>query len=282
MHQIRIAISGNAYAEKLPSSWQELSLRQFRMVFRILYTSIHPGKLRVSLLGKLLFRELGWWKRKTLHYRLIRLAKTEVLWELSECVSFLWKEACSIAFLPHFWHRFRRYHLPGDHFRNGSLIEFIFADALLQHIVTEDKVNEDLLTELVAVLCRPAKPFWFVRKRVAEWNTGDPRQRFNSALLAQRKKRLASLPMHYKLYVLRYFVGCKLHVLESYPLLFPKPSGNKQINESAQGGSWIELLKDIADTKLYGNYDDTAHYNLHTILTNANNDLRNAAIKKKK
>jgi len=274
MHQLRIAISGKTYCEKLPANMQEMTAREFRRIFRPLFSAVHTGHLRITLLKKLLFRRQYWLRRIMLQYKLIQLAGAEVLWEMSECLRWLWKETSPIALIPSFRHRLCTYHLPGDYFRNGSLIEFIFADALLQHIVVDEEINEDMLNELVAVLCRPARPFWCIKQHLADYNTGDPRQRFNSALLQRRKQRLASLPLHYKIYVLRYFVGCKLHILESYPALFPKPSKHEQINKSAQGGSWIELLKDIADTKLYGNYDETAHYNLHTILTNANNDLK--------
>lgn len=273
MHQINIKIQEKRYHEELASEWNELSPRDFKRIFRILFTAVHSGHLRVDLLKKLLFQNYRWLKRSTLNAKLCNFAKTEVLWELSECLSFLWKEAFSQAFIPKFSYRLTTYHLPGDNFRNGSLIEYIFADALLQHVIADDKVDEDILNELVAVLCRPAKPFWFIRKRVSEWNDGDPREKFNSSLIEKRKKKLSRLPIHYKIYVLRYFVGCKLHILETYEELFPKPKEGAKASATS-GSTWIELLKDIADTKLYGNYDETAYYNLHTILTNALNDQR--------
>lgn len=248
-----------------------------KKIFRKLFTATDTGALRLSMVKRLILDELPRPLRNTALY------DEEVIYELSEQLSYLWNETSGRAWLPKFSYHGTTYHLPGDNFHYGSLIEFIYADQKLQAYA--ESPDLDTLNELVAILCRPAQRGWWRKKYRADQHTGDCRERFNATIAARNAKRLTNLSPEYKTYVLRYFVGCKLAIMRAYPTLFPdsgfrKPERGNPVSGLRRPVSvspWLTLLKDVASTRLYGDYDKTAHYNLHTILTNAELDAQRRA-----
>jgi hypothetical protein len=253
------------FRHQLPEAWEDLSDQEKAIVFRLLYRKgLTRQQLRVKLLEKLAFRKAKF---------VLRAMDPEVVYELSECMQFVFTEACPLALKPFIRHQAKRYYLPDGYLHNATFIEFMYADAFLEQIAKHQGQLKDCeaLDKLVAVLCRPGKWFWNVRKYGSNAD-GDRRQRFNADNLAHRAKALHKLPMAYKMYVLNFFIGCKQAIINEYPGIFPKKK-RKELSEE-QGSSWQEMLKDIASTSLYGNYDQTAYYNLHTILANLEDDIK--------
>ena len=276
MHEVAITYRRKKikrqFRYQLPEAWDELNEQERNVVFRLLYRKgLTRPLLRVKLLEKLVFKRTKF---------VLRATAPEVVYEMAECMQFVFTEACPLALKPSIRHRAANYYLPDSYLHNASFIEFMYADAFLEQIANHEGALKDCeaLDKLVAILCRPGKWFWSIRRYGAAADD-DRRQRFNPSNLYHRAKAFRSMPIAYKMYVLNYFIGCKQAILKEYPALFPQ---KKKQNEFAgeQGSSWQELLKDIAGTRLYGNYDETAYYNLHTILTNLEDDVKRAKKRK--
>ncbi|NJO90763.1 MAG: hypothetical protein HC831_18715, partial [Chloroflexia bacterium] len=250
----------------LPENWAEVTAKQFRSIFALLYCRFPApaiAKIRTDLVARLLGNR-----------KIFRQLDSVHIYDISNAVRFLWETSCPIAYLPSFRLNFSRYYLPESHLYNASFIEFIYADAFLAGLGVQEgeEINQDLLDQLVATLCRPQKFAWWFRKRLPS-NDGDNRQKFNPALMKARAKKFRRLPLRWKLYVLAFFIACKHEIINNpdYNRIFPREK--KKDFEEQQGGGWVQLLKDVASTRLYGNYDETAYYNLHTILTNLQDEL---------
>lgn len=270
MHEVSITYSRKDVTAKfrylLPEAWEDLNGREKNLVFRMLYRKgLSRAQLRVKLLEKLVFK-------KAKH--VLRAMDPEVVYEISECMQFVFSEPCPLALKPSIRHNAKTYYLPECYLHNASFIEFMYADAFLEQIASHEGALQgcEALNKLVAILCRPGKWFWNWRQYGAHAD-GDRRQRFNAENLDHRAKSLRKLPLAYKMYVLNFFIGCKQAIINEYPGIFPKKKKRKEFADE-QGSSWAELLKDIAGTRLYGNYDETAYYNLHTILTNLEDDIK--------
>lgn len=240
---------------ELPGSWEEVTEAQFLTIFKILFTKegFRPSpEIRVRIVRALI-------QNNGLYF----LLNAEEIFDISEAVNFIWATPCPRAFIKHYRGEF---FLPGDYMENASWIEYITADSFLSnfHEAKNKEAQLEELNKLAAVICRPKKWFWFIRKRFPALNDGDCREKFNQAFIEDRAREFARIPLRFKLYVLYYFIACKFHIVQSYPLLFPK----KTTEEGAEGGGWLELLQDVASLKIYGNYEETAFYNLHTVLTN--------------
>lgn len=284
MHSVKIKNNGKpAFDGHLPGSWEEVTAEQFRRIFHLLFSIFPPlptPELRRRLLLSLLFKNKFRYKA-TMHM----MAGIDIF-ELTEKITFIWQSSSPIAFIKSFRHRLCRYYLPDSYLNNAVCIEFIYADSYLESIARfEGDINKcEELNMLVATLCRPRKWFWWFRKRLSSYD-GDIRERFNPSLMKSRAKRFEKLPLQWKLYVLAYFIACKKNIVEdpAYNLIFPQKKKKKKAEASnEEGSSWAEVLKDVAGTKLYGSYDETAWYNLHTMLTNMQFDNKKAKALRKK
>jgi len=251
---------------ELPENWSQVSDKLFKNLFKILYQAFPApdiSKIRVQLVKYLVGKR-----------SVFRRLSPDQIYDISNAARFLVETSSPIAHYTSFKFRFTRYYLPESHLYNACFLEFIYADAFLANLALEEgnKINLEQLDMMVATLCRPQKTFWWYRKNLAS-NDGDNRQRFNPALMKKRAKKFRKLPLQWKLYVLAFFIACKHEIINSldYNRVFPREK--KQDFEDHESGGWIQLLKDVASTRLYGNYDETAYYNLHTILTNLQDEL---------
>lgn len=253
----------------LPESWEEVTAKQFKVLFPVIYGKYpfgSPSILRVDLVKTLVFSHPNPFKRRKYRKVFPHLSNVTIV-ELSDLVKFLWETSPSLALMKSFRHGLTRYYLPKDNMENAIMLEYILCDAYLEGIAEGNLLKSELLNKLIATLCRPKRFGWSLVRHWPGLNTGDCRQKFNQDIMEVRAKKLARLPIRYKMFVLFFFMGCKKYVIDEYSLLFPKKktSGNE---DGQDPYSWAETLKDVAATKLYGNYDETAFYNMHTILTN--------------
>lgn len=255
----------------LPENWEEVTSKQFKALLPLLYGKYpfsDTSNLRVDLVKALVFSHRNPLKRRKYRKAFPHLTDITIV-ELSDLVKFLWETSPSIALMKSFRHGLNRYYLPKDNLENAIMLEYILCDAYLEGVAEEENLlQSELLNKLIATLCRPKRFGWSLIRRFPGLNTGDCRQKFNQEIMESRAKKLENLPLALKLFVLFFFMGCKKHVMDEYPLLFPEPKKGASSQANEDPYSWAETLKDVAATKLYGNYDETAYYNLHTILTN--------------
>ena len=112
---------------------------------------------------------------------------------------------------------------------------------------------------MVAVLYRPKKWFWFIRKTFTD--NQDPRKKFVNRSLKKRSGIMAKVDYHVKYSVFLFFSG----VLNSLPVLYPYVYQQKG-DSGGEDNGWASLIISLAD----GKTDDKS---LETIM---NSNLYNA------
>jgi hypothetical protein len=131
---------------------------------------------------------------------------------------------------------------------------------------------------LVFTICRPREKTIDIDS--ASWN-GDIRERYSSALVSRRV--LLKVPEHIQFFTVLFMLGCKKELSEKYPELFSKTLSKVEDDpvEDLDNGSdlepsiisWLKLIKAVAETGIYGNYEETCHTNLHTFCLNVCFDI---------
>lgn len=158
---------------------------------------------------------------------------------------------------------FRTYHGPPNRVDNLTFAEFIKADTFFR--VYHETKNPEIMDKLIAVLYRPAKPFWRIRKQLQGWD-GDPRVSFNDKTLARRASRFRKISPDIKGAILYQYWGFRQMRVESFENVFPKTdttgvAGEKVGNDYGWGGTLLEL----SGTK-FGDVDGTGKNNWYTIM----------------
>ena len=117
---------------------------------------------------------------------------------------------------------------------------------------------------MVAVLYRPKKWFWFIRKAFTD--NQDPRKKFVNRSLKKRCTRIASLDYDIKYSVFLFFSG----VLNSLPMLYPYVYQQKGDAGSEDNG-WASLIISLADGKTDDKSLETVmNSNLYNVLIGLN------------
>jgi hypothetical protein len=179
---------------------------------------------------------------------------------LCESLDFLFKEVSLTRNpLPVIRTGCRKFVGPSDAMMNCTFGEFTMANSLLDSF---SKTKEQkYLDEMVAVLYRPKKWFWFIRKTCTD--NQDPRKKFVNRSLKKRGTGIAALDYNVKYSVFLFFSG----VLNSLPVLYPYVYQQKEDAGSEDNG-WASLIISLAD----GKTDDKS---LETIM---NSNLYNVLI----
>lgn len=186
---------------------------------------------------------------------------------LVETFGFLLKEVnLTRNSLPVIRQGWRKYHGPSDGLQNCTFGEFTRANSLLDAFIRSGE--QQYLDAIVAVFYRPAKWFWFIRKRFTD--DEDPRRRYSSQTHKKRSKRFALLDPQVKYAVYLFFSG----VLNLLPGLYPYVYQQKD-TESDQENSWATLIISLAD----GKTDDRSlktvmNSNLYNVLIGLNHKAK--------
>ena len=140
---------------------------------------------------------------------------------------------------------------------NCTFGEFTMANSLLD---SYSKTREQkYLDEMVAVLYRPKKWFWFVRKAFTD--NQDPRKKFVNRSLKRRCQIIASLDYEVKYSIFLFFSG----VLNSLPLLYPYVY-EQQGGTGSEDNGWASLIISLADGKTDDqSLDRVMHSNLYNV-----------------
>jgi hypothetical protein len=103
--------------------------------------------------------------------------------------------------------------------------------------------NPDSLNELVAILYRRKRLFWFINRHFTE--SPDPRVRFWDRTLLARTRHIASIPDETKYAIFLFFSG----VMGSLPATFPNVYKPKPSSKTTGQNSWSTLIISLADGK---------------------------------
>jgi hypothetical protein len=122
----------------------------------------------------------------------------------------------------------RKYHGPADAMVYCTFGEFTLACSALDEF--QKTGEEKYLDEKVAILYRPKKVFWFIRKYFTD--NQDTRVKFMNRALKIRARRLGKLDHCVKYSIYLFFNG----VLNSLPALYPYIYRQKDETDSEDNG----------------------------------------------
>lgn len=211
-----------------PSSWDELTRQQLLDVAGMFYKKITIRDFRVQMIFKFLNIKLKEFKKLT----------NEEAYALSETLEFLTKEVTlTRQLIP----RILKYHGPSDGLRNIIFREFINANLRYDDYIKNGKKSE--LDELVAVLYRRKKVFWWIRKHFSP--DTDPRQKLIEKTIEKRGRKLKGVSQEVKYAVYLFFSG----VFHSLSGMFPRTFRQRSETSRNDGKGWISLVISLAEGK---------------------------------
>ncbi|MEI7983797.1 MAG: hypothetical protein WCI71_19265, partial [Bacteroidota bacterium] len=224
----QVEIDGKSYF--LPSNWNELSTRQLLFVSRLFQGQFTHAEFELRALFEFL----------SIKPKVIKRIDPEDAYFLSESLDFLIKELSLTRNLLPAISTWRRKQIgPSDAMMNCTFGEFIMANSLLD---SYSKTKEQkYLDEMVAVLYRPKKWQWFIRKSFTD--NEDSRKRFVNRTLKKRTRSIAGVDYHLKYSVFLFFSG----ILNSLPLLYPYVY--RQGDNISEDNGWASLIISLADGK---------------------------------
>jgi len=137
----------------------------------------------------------------------------------------------------------KHYYAPSDGLENLTFLELCVTFSLFEQFIQD--YDEDVLSELLAVLYRLSKPETKENKRSGYH--GDRRQPYlhHESLVPARAKKMAHLPMPVRQLLLFWFASCRQSIIERFPELFT-PADSQQAGGSKYG--WGATLMALAES----------------------------------
>jgi len=215
----------------LPSEWNELSRKQLLYVSKLFSAKLTLVEFRVRALFEFL----------SLKRKIFKRIAPEDAFTLCESLDFLNKEVnLTRNLIPVIKARMRKYYGPADAMVYCTFGEFTLACSALDEYQKTGEVKH--LDQLVAILYRPQKFFYSIRKYFTD--NQDPRTKFMNRTLMRRAGKLGNLDHYLKYSIYLFFNG----VLNSLPALYPYVYSQKDETDSQDNG-WASLIISLADGK---------------------------------
>jgi len=215
----------------LPSTWNDLTRKQLFYVSRLFRGKLTIFEFRVNAL-----REFLSIKRKA-----FKRIDPEDAHFLCEKLDFLTKEVTLTRnVIPVIRIGLRKYNGPSDAMTNCTFGEFTLASSVQDEF--HKSGSEDHLDQLVAILYRPKKTLWFIRKYFTDHQ--DPRVKFMNRSLKKRTAQMAKIDHCLKYSVFLYFNGTLNSLTSLYPYVY-----RQKDDTDSQDNSWASLIITLADGK---------------------------------
>lgn len=226
----------------LPSEWNELSKKQLIALADIK----HNEKDAVEQLIKALHILTGMGA-----IRFMFLPK-DVIVNASEHIKWVFEEnTLTTQLIPYHGD----FYGPDSHFDNLQMHEFNHAEMAYQELISTKE--PEYLDRLVAILYRQAKPDYDHDRNP----DADHRIPFKYGDITWHMGLVSRWPEKVKLAILLWYDGCRMELIDSYPLIFNKSEANDQ--NLYQG--LFTLMHSVAGEK-YGNFDQVENSFVHKIL----------------
>ena len=172
-------------------------------------------------------------------------------------------------FVPRILHYFG----PANCFQNMTYCEYRMARSFFKGYAQNG--NEDDLNHMIAILYRPSKSFWPVRKYLASCD-GERRIVFkaqsNPIYFKRRVKRIATVPFHVRYAVFLYFSACEDYLKTGRPVVdgneldFSRLYTNDSPDEGKSDVGLVGLLYSLTETGVFGNIEQTDNTNIWDIM----------------
>ena len=215
----------------LPSCWNDLTRSQLLYVSRLFRGKLTWSDFKVKALREFL----------SIRRRTFRRIDPEDAFVLCETLDFLTGEVTLTRnVIPVIRIGLRKYYGPSDAMTNCIFGEFTLACSVLDEY--QKNGSEDHLNQLVAILYRPKKIFWSIRKYFTDHQ--DPRQKFRNRSLKQRSAKIAKVDHCLKYSVFLFFTGVLNSLSGLYPYVYQQKDGADN-----QDNGWASLIISLADGK---------------------------------
>lgn len=227
----------------LVTNWNDLTVKQLEHIAIDLHVAekLYPDNEEEK--NRMLY--VSFWKtllrENTMRATAVALREIPIA-DITPYIKFLFTGIKRTTFLPSIKVGFFKSVAPGPRLNNITIAEFSLADAAF-YMWRKNK-DEAYLNLLCAILYRPKK--WFGNKQT------DARQEFNKFTAEKRADRFKRLPLKTKLAISLMYEGCRNHLIDTRPYLFPKSDGNT--NHTYEGFQKIILAKSGGK---FGNYTET-------------------------
>ena len=229
MHQVQI----DSMNRTLPSSWDELNRRQLLFVSSLFNSGTSLSEFKMRCL-----------------YRFLKIKKRVFLnidppdaFELGETLNFLFEQITLTKALISSLRPSRfplvRLHGPDDAMGYCTFGEFTKAQVRYEEYC--DTKKPAILDELIAILFRRKKPFWWLQRYFVE--TTDPRVRFMDRNLKSRSRLISTLDERTKYAIFIFFSG----VVFSLPKHFPNVYKPRSSSSGGKLSGWASLIISLAD-----------------------------------
>jgi len=241
----------------LPSTWNELTREQLLYVSGLFASKLPLIEFRVKALFEFL----------SLKRKLLKRVAPEDTYALCESLDFLNKEvSLTRNLIPVIKSGFRKYYGPDDAMVYCTFGEFTLACSALDEY--QKTGEEKYLNQLVAILYRPQKFCWSIRKYFTD--NQDPRAKFMNRTLKKRAGKICNVDHCVKYSVYLFFNG----VLNSLPSLYPFVYRQKDETDS-HDNSWASLIISLADGKTDDRSLETVmNSNLYNVFIGLNKKAR--------
>jgi hypothetical protein len=167
----------------------------------------------------------------------------------------------------------KKYYGPQSGLQNCTFCEYRMAYSYFKSYINTEQ--EDDLNHLIAVLYRPQRKLFWLRKRLPGFD-GQQRTLFtaksNPRFLEVRAKQIGRLPMSVRYGIFLFFSGCNDYMSTGeieiegnkidLSLLYKNSSSDKQ----DPGIGLVGLLYSLAETKVFGSIDETDNQNIYDIM----------------
>jgi hypothetical protein len=254
---------------QVASSWEELTEKQLLELVPVVFCRAESHGSRLAALRLLI-------PSKALSKKQFKRLTTEQLYDLFRMVDWLWQSQPSGAQMREFSHRGVTYLLPEPNFSYVVGIEYAMADTYFNRFTRVKKAGSpggkdpDLkaLNMLVATLCRPQAAG--LNRQDPEWN-GDPREKYNAAIAETRAAAFRDLPLSIRVIALQCAIGGFRQLTKQYKAIFEKtegeagPPGGAASPASGSGNNYVEMLFDLAESQVFGDWEKTCFTPIHTL-----------------
>ncbi|MFL5788636.1 MAG: hypothetical protein ACJ748_11330 [Flavisolibacter sp.] len=241
----------------VPENWNELTAKQLQAVMNILFIQKYSPELMVVHLMRLLFgMDINEFKK---------LAPEDIE-EYLDLVVFLLQGPLNLTknIIPKYqykgsWGIGKIFYGPEDECMNLIMDELVFSESYFMSWF-DNKEDLHLLNELVAVLYRPAKRKYNL-KRNPEGDVREPFNQYNCSFHAKRYIQMWPLPI--KLGIAYWFRGCWQKWMNDNPNVF------KGDGDPAQYGM-ISVMRNVAKDGVYGDIEKVGKTYVNQILMELN------------
>lgn len=173
--------------------------------------------------------------------------------------------------LPSFKVGLIRYHGPADTLSNISFQEYIDAHSHYTEYLASEMKNTDALNRLIAVLYRPQKFGYHIRKRFTGFD-GQRRKAYNDNLVEIRAEWIKELDFHVKYGIFLWYHACEnffrsgMLTVEGKEINLSKLYSGGSSSSKKDDIGLAGILYSLAETQVFGNVKETARENIFDVM----------------